>query len=396
MEIIKKIKEEVKIILIVFFFVYLINIGTFSKNTINKENPEYLNIETIINNYLFEIPEKYKKAREQERMFLTNYLNLKDLPTEPSLVSEIKSQLLKKFSKEYKKRLKKLDTVFLTHRWFFGNTFISLNNLIFYCEIIGCKNILFNSKYRWYIENPVIYQSNNNKTITISKASEDSINCNDPKVICSFLGGFLYYPKVIKPQVKLHYLKNEIIKNVPKVVTNPNDLYIHIRSGDIFTNPDVTWFYAQPPLCFYIKIIKKNKFNNIYIISEDKSNIVIDKLLDLYKNIKYKQNDLDIDISYLLNAYNVVASVSSFFHTIIKLNENVKKMWEYDIYRMSEKFLHLHHDFYKFPIKYKIYTMKPTINYRKIMFQWLKSNEQLDLMINEKCPNGFIIKKPII
>ena len=194
--------------------------------------------------------------------------------------------------------MKKSNTVFLTHKWFFDNTFISLNNLIFYCEIIGCKNILLNPKYHWYIDNKVIYQSNNNKTIIISKASENSINCNNPKVVCSVLGGFLYYPMVIKTQVKLHNLKNAIIKNIPKIETNPNDLYIHIRSGDIFINPKVIWFYAQPPLCFYKKIIKKHKFNNIYIISEDKSNIVIDELLDQYKKIKYKKNDLDIDISY--------------------------------------------------------------------------------------------------
>ena len=71
-------------------------------------------------------------------------------------------------------------------------------------------------------------------------------------------------------------------------------------------------------------------------------------------------------------------------------------MWEYDIYRMSEKFHHLHHDFFKFPIKYNIYSMKPSSNYRKTMFQWLKSKEQLDLMIKENCSNTFIIKKPII
>ena len=201
---------------------------------------------------------------------------------------------------------------------------------------------------------------------------------------------------VVKTQIRAEVFKNEIIKNLPKVETNPNDLHIHIRSGDIFNNPRVTWFYAQPPLCFYQRILNEFKFRNIYIIAEDKANIVIDKLLNQYKNIIYKKHDLDEDISYLMYSYNLVASVSSFFTTIIKFNDNVKNMWEYDIYRMSEKFHHLHHDIYKFQIKYNIYTMKTNENYRSIMFQWSKSKEQLKLMIEDKCPNDFIIKKPDI
>ena len=55
------------------------------------------------------------------------------------------------------KNLSQIDTIFLTDTVNFGNAVICLNNLIFYCEVLGCKNITLNSeKTNWYIKNPII------------------------------------------------------------------------------------------------------------------------------------------------------------------------------------------------------------------------------------------------
>ena len=111
--------------------------------TDTKYKKEQLDLdkENFINNYLSPIPEKYNKSKEEERKFLTKYLQLKDLPSDPRLISEIRLQLLNKFSEEFHKNLTNIDTVFLTNKWFFGNSFISINNLLFYSKIMGCKNI---------------------------------------------------------------------------------------------------------------------------------------------------------------------------------------------------------------------------------------------------------------
>ena len=39
--------------------------------------------------------------------------------------------------------------------------------------------------------------------------------------------------------------------------------------------------YAQPPLCFYKKIINENNYENIYLISNGHENPVVDRLLKL-------------------------------------------------------------------------------------------------------------------
>ena len=204
---------------------------------------------------------------------------------------------------------------------------------------------------------------------------------------------FFFIPQIIRTQIRIDLVKNEILNNLPKVNINKNSLYIHIRSGDIFSS-SIASNYGQPPLCFYEKIIKNFNFKKIFIISKDKYNQNINELINKYNNIIYTKNSLDIDIAYLVNAKNIVASISSFLIMCIKLNDNLKYLWEYDFTRLSIKVIHLHHHIYKYPIKYKTYTMMPSKKYIEEMFYWEKTVEQVKLMIEEICPYDFTITFP--
>ena len=191
--------------------------------------------------------------------------------------------------------------------------------------------------------------------------------------------------------------RKEILNNLPKVKVNPNDLYIYIRGGDIFkilnkSHPN----YAQPPLCFYENILKQFVFREIRIVSEDKLNPIISKLLEKYNYIKYNKYNIKFDISYLSNSYNIVSAKSSFILSIIKLNNNIKFVWEYDLYKFSERYLHLHYSVYKNSFNYIIYKMNVSENYKKLMFPFINSENQRNLMIKEKCNNNFFIISPKI
>ena len=35
---------------------------------------------------------------------------------------------------------------------------------------------------------------------------------------------------------KIYLFKDEILKNLPEVITNPNELYLYFKSGNIFMN----------------------------------------------------------------------------------------------------------------------------------------------------------------
>ena len=179
---------------------------------------------------------------------------------------------------------------------------------------------------------------------------------------------------------RFEIFRNEILNNLPNVKTNFNDLYIYIRGGDIFSHLNTSLSfcpdYYQPPLCFYKSVLSKFIFRKITIISEDASNPVIPILLKEYPFIKLNKNNLKLDISYLVNSYNIISATSSFIVSIIKLNQNIKFLWEYDIYQLFEKYLHLHYSVYTFSYNYTIYNMNASENYKKIMYPFHYTEQQ--------------------
>lgn len=176
--------------------------------------------------------------------------------------------------------------------------------------------------------------------------------CINDNNILIFNIEFFYFLNLslIKDVNRFNIFKNEILINLPKIETNPEDLYIYIRSGDIFIK-QCSNSYAQPPLCFYKEISPKFKFRKVYIISEDKLNPVIQLLINDYSFIIYKKNKIEFDMAYLAYSFNLVSAKSSFIVSIIKLNDKLKRLWEYDFYESSERYLHLHYSVYQFSYK---------------------------------------------
>ena len=295
--------------------------------------------------------------------------------------------LLRNLSSYIKKNVNYINTLYLKGKIRFGNFLVSVNNAIFFCEILECKRIIIEHSNDIFIRHKLLNQKYN-MTIEPYNKSETIIN-NVTEVKINF---FFYYHKFIKTELRLNLLENEILSYIPKFQAKTNDLYIHIRSGDIFQYQIP--HYPQPPLCFYEKILDNFNFTNVIIISENDKNPVINELLRKYKNIIYKKNPLIIDFSYLLNSYNIVSSVSSFVINIIKFNNKLKYFWEYDIYWQTEKYFHLHYSVYDFPIHYIVYKMMPSRHYKKLMIPWMISKEQISLMLKEKCFNKFIVKYP--
>ena len=153
---------------------------------------------------------------------------------------------------------------------------------------------------------------------------------------------------------------------------------------------------AQPPLCFYEMVLNKFIFRKVFIISEDMSNPVISILLKDFPYVKYNKNKIKLDISYLVNSYNIIYGTSSFLESIIKLNQNTKFIWEYDFYTLSARYKFLHYSVYTFSFNYTIYKLNTSENYKKFMYPFSNSKKQRKLMIEEECDNNFYIISPRI
>ena len=333
---------------------------------------------------------EYNKVKYTEINNLILLFSLNDFSKLTNNITKHKMKI--ELLNELQKKPKKLKVnssfedkiVYVDKSFNFGNSLVLLNNLIYYCEILNLKNIYLNSNYKWPISQNISYGKMN-----ISLISTKSINLKKDSIII-FDRKLIYFQKVFKPEIRINILKTEIKRYLPEIKVNENDLYIHIRGGDIFgykAKGNIN--YAQPPLCLYLKVITNFKFKNIFILSMDSSNPIIKLLIREYPQIILTHNSLEIDISILINAFNLIGSMSSFLTSIIILNENLRNFFEYDNYSLSQKYLHLHHDIYKYKINYSIYKIKASTKYLKEMFPWKNSKEQRKLMINEKC-NDFI------
>ena len=63
---------------------------------------------------------------------------------------------------------------------------------------------------------------------------------------------------------------------------------------------------------------------------------------------------------------------------------------------MHQKILHLHHDFFYFPRNFTYYKMKPSKKYKNELFSWRNEENQIKLMIEDKCIYNFTVLEPNI
>lgn len=299
----------------------------------------------------------------------------------------IKKVLISNIFKKTRKKINNISNLFIEGKACFGNFFLSINNAIIYCEFLGCKKIIIDYNYKFFINRTIFYKKRN---FTIE--TNQTFDSRENLVINIYFFLFSGFP-YLRNKNRINIFKNELLNNLPKVVTNPYDLYIYIRSGDIFQNIRKSMRnYYQPPLCFYAKILDIFKFRKIFIISQDELNPTIPKLLSKYSYIKKLKNNLKLDISYLINSYNIVSAKSTFFYSSVKLNDNLKFLWEYNFNSKSLKeYLDFHYNSCKFPIYYTIYKMDSSPNYIKVIYPWINSPKQRKIMIEEICLNNFDI-----
>ena len=361
----KQCNEYRKIIFKLIYFLILLIFGLeFHKNK-----------EKIILNIIDELKE----------LNVDKFFRLKDKPKDPNdpLILKERDSFFAFISNTSGHNVTSIDTIFLTQGYKFGNIIIILNKALFYCEIIKCKRIILNQNKAWFIKNKVYYPEYN---ISIEVGDPDKFDSENTLFDAS--DNLLFYYEYIKPEFRANIIKNEILNNLPKVQVDVNDLFIYIKSGDIF-NIDNN-YYAQPPLCFYKNIINNYKnFSKIYIIAQDNINPVINKLIEEYPKIIFNINSLTTDIDYLINAFNIVGAASTFINIIIRFNDNLKYYWEYNIESDIVKIINLHHSFYKLPKKITYFRMEPSIKYLKEMSYWNHTESQINLMITENCTNNF-------
>jgi hypothetical protein len=160
-----------------------------------------------------------------------------------------------------------------------------------------------------------------------------------------YISNIYYWKKSSRPYYGIKYmtfedriaqldiLVNEVLELKDTPYIPDTDLLIHVRSTDIYkAEPHKS--YAQPPISFYNKVIEDSKCNNIYILSDDNKNFVVEYLQKTYrpKTILVEEPDAKKAYNILRNTKNVCTSTSSFCTTatLLKPKNQTKNIFTYE------------------------------------------------------------------
>ena len=307
--------------------------------------------------------------------------------------NQLKQYILNSYSSLFHRNITQIDTIVFLKHFNLGNALFTINNLIYFCEILNCKNIYL-SKFYFFLKKPVY---SHKYGIRISPYNEEDI-CGNKTTIC--ITKEMKYHSIVKIfkvnffiPIRNYIFKDEFLSNIKLIETKDDDLYINIRSGeDIFHNRGYSpTSYFQPPLCFYQTIIENFNFSNIYIISNGKENPVVEELLKLYENIKYIHGTIEEDASMVISAKNLVIPVSSFSLELIRFSKNLKNLFQFDFITDSDRRTWHFTDRHLRPFKFNKFVMYPNKEYVEMMFPWKQKKEQFERMKTEKCNKKFEI-----
>jgi len=163
-----------------------------------------------------------------------------------------------------------------------------------------------------------------------------NLNCNlnpnsnyfQTKEITNFLYNYLNTDKI---------KSNIILKNPYKErYNNNNDLFIHIRLGDVEK--------FNPGIIYYINAIKNIKFHNLYISSDTVKHNIIIELLQLYPyaelidydeitTFQFASTNKNIILSH--GSFSAVIGYLSFFSNVYYPEYESKKIWYGDMFSID-------------------------------------------------------------
>ena len=167
-------------------------------------------------------------------------------------------------------------------------------------------------------------------------------------------------------------------------ILSPQVMVIHLRSGDAF-NPEPHPRLGQPPLSFYQRVIELEKPNKVILVFENRSNPVIDRLIDHLedKGLDYSlhSESFEADLRLLLAARTLVTARGTLTESLLLLSPHLHT-WI--------SFSHEPHVYFRRrPIARRVEISDVDGEYSRILLagNWQNSPEQRDMMLNYPVEN---------
>ena len=185
------------IFLCFYIFIKRIIYSIIPKNSLNfsrdVEEVNYdwkKNLKEMINKQISILNGQEYNELNKDINMAKDYLNYPDFNEKENSTynTELKEKLIHRFSQISHKDFRYVKNIVIMETFFFGNQIAALNSAIYYCEILGIKNLYFNSQYDFYIKNDIITDK-----IHISVKSNSSFNCLDKDTFCGQLYGHFFF-----------------------------------------------------------------------------------------------------------------------------------------------------------------------------------------------------------
>lgn len=214
----------------------------------------------------------------------------------------------------------------------FGNSFMALLNALMVAKVLNVKRV----------------QCNHPDTFTdVTKVIDGiTVSTNIDKNSVALSGKFFSF-KLIKPFFSdIEYgawwespyrANSELLQlygvNADQQPLDEGEIVIHIRSGDIFEIEKPHPHYAQPPLSYYLEILKSRNWAKVWLVYEDISNPVIPALEDWLRNnrieFEVSSGDIPTDINLCMRAQNLALSYGSFLYPVISGSKNLRRLYRF-------------------------------------------------------------------
>jgi len=202
-----------------------------------------------------------------------------------------------------------------------GNNILQMKHVLTIALFYKCN--IFIPKHDFFNKEMIILFDGLELTTDSIYVDNDSCDFFYKEKLCKFNDAFIAGNEsfVLDILKQLFTLNVDILESL-----HEEDLVIHIRSGDIFSN-DPLPYYVMPPLSYYINIIESNNYKSIHLLTEDRLNPCVDKLLELYPNIKFRLANLIDDVSVILTCKHIVMSFGTFVPALLLLSNYIQKVY---------------------------------------------------------------------
>lgn len=257
----------------------------------------------------------------------------------------------------------------------FGNNIVQIMIAIETALKFGYSNVCFDDCYLFSTNNIHISNSSQKTDITGTFYNNNQIILGKKPISLGYIDHYNYINTCRKYITNILNLNKTHFSKINMEKINET-LFIHIRSGDIFST-DIHPAYVQPPYSFYKYIIDNNTFSQVVIVTADLQNPCTKKLLDNYPDIilLHSDNQLD-DVSILMQARHFVCGFGTFGYTIAFLNNNLQNIYIPDYCcRFFDQSI----------TQFKV--NKLTLNNYIKIGEWKASEEQLKIMLNYSMSN---------